>query len=83
MRLVSAIGPVEHVRPGWLVKPAYDPTLDEFTLTAITGTGKQRLLASWTELYRDDPEFAREALIQRGAELVVSHLPLLDEKSLG
>ena len=79
LRLVSAIGPVEQVRRGWVVKPAYDPAFDEFVFAATSrgGQGKQRLLPSWTELYRENPAETKRALLRQGAQVCINHLSLL------
>ena len=77
--LVSRIGPVEHVRRGYLVGVAYDPEFGEFVLTATSrcGQGRQYLLPSWTELFREAPRKAKQALLQQGAQVSLSQLPLL------
>ena len=77
--LASKIGPVEQVRRGYLVGVAYDPEFDEFLLAATSrcGQGKQHLLPSWTELYREAPRTAKQELLRRGAQVSLSQLPLL------
>ena len=77
--LTSAIGPVEPIRRGYLIRASYDPEWDEFVLTATThnGTGQQVALPSWTELYRESPDFATDELFRRGAQLSVKCLDLV------
>jgi hypothetical protein len=78
-KLVSAIGPVEPIRRGDVIRASYDPEWDEFVLTATThnGTGQQVALPSWTELYRESPGFTTDELFRRGAQLSVKSRPVL------
>jgi hypothetical protein len=77
-KLVSAVGPVEPIRRGDVIRASYDPEWDEFVLTAATrnGTGRLLPLPSWTELYRESPDFATDELFRRGAQLSVKGLDL-------
>ena len=77
--LASAIGPVEHIRRGCIVRASYDPAWDEFVLTATTrqGTGRQMPLPSWTELYRENRQLAATALYRLGAQLSIKSLDLV------
>lgn len=79
LQLVSSIGLVEQVRRGWVVRATYDPEFGEFVLSATSrrGQGKQRLLPSWTELYREQPALAKKALLRCGAQVTINHLSLL------
>ena len=74
--LASAIGPVESIRRGYVVRAAYDPDWDEFVLTATTknGRGRQVLLHSWTELYRENKRLATNEMFRHGAQLSVKSL---------
>jgi hypothetical protein len=77
--LISPIGPVEHIRRGFVVWASYDPEWDEFILTATTrnGTGRRIPLPSWTELYRENRRLATHALYRLGAQLSVKSLDLV------
>jgi hypothetical protein len=77
--LVSPLGPVEHIRRGYVVRANYDPAWDEFVLTATTrnGKGRQLPLLSWTELYRENKELATNALYRLGAQLSVKSMDLV------
>jgi hypothetical protein len=77
--LTSAIGPVEHIRRGYVVRAQFDPDWDEFVLAATTrnGTGRQVPLHSWTELYRENKQLATTALFRRGAQLSIKSLDLV------
>ena len=77
--LVSALGPVEHIRRGNVIRANYDPQWDEFVLTATSrnGTGRQVPLPSWTELFREDKSLATNALFRLGAQLSIKSLDLV------
>jgi hypothetical protein len=77
--LVSAIGPVEHIRRGYVVRATYDVEFDEFVLAATTrnGNGRQVPLHSWTELYRENKRLATNALYRLGAQLSIKSLDLV------
>jgi len=77
--LVSKIGPVEQVRRGYLVGVTFDPDFGEFVLAAVSkcGQGKQCLLPSWTELYKEAPRKTKRTLLERGAQISISQLSLL------
>ena len=77
--LASVIGPVENIRRGYIVRAAYDPEWEEFVLTATTrnGRGRQVLLHSWTELYRENKQLATNEMFRRGAQLSIKSLDLV------
>jgi hypothetical protein len=77
--LTSALGPIEHIRRGNVIRANYDPQWDEFVLTATTrsGNGRQVPLPSWTELYRENKSLATEALFRLGAQLSIKSLDLV------
>jgi hypothetical protein len=77
--LVSAIGPVEHIRRGYVIRSTYAPEWDEFILTATTrnGEGQQIPLHAWTELFRENKRLATNALYRLGAQLSVKSLDLV------
>ena len=77
--LISAIGPVEHIRRGYVVRATFDPEWDHFVLTATSrhGNGSQKALPSWTELYREDKKLTTKEMLRRGAQLSVKSLDLV------
>ena len=77
--LLSAIGPVEQIRRGYVVRATYDPEWDEFVLTATSknGTGCQVPLHSWTELFRENKQLTTAEMFRRGAQLSVKSLDLV------
>ena len=78
-RLISAIGPVERIRRGYVVRATFDPDWSEFVLTATSrnGNGSQIPLHSWTELYREDKKLTTQEMLRRGAQLSVKSLDLV------
>ncbi len=79
LTLTSAIGPVERIRRGYVVRATYDPNWDEFVLTATSrsGKGRQVPLHSWTELYRENQQLATDALYRLGAQVSITSLDLV------
>ena len=77
--LTSPLGPVEHIRRGYLIRASYDPSWDEFLLTATirNGTGCRIPLPSWTELYRENRRLTTHALYRLGAQLSINSLDLV------
>ncbi|MBU0493460.1 MAG: hypothetical protein KKB13_16570 [Chloroflexi bacterium] len=61
-RPASILGPVEPVYGTSIIRSAYDPEFDEFVLV-----DRDRLLASLTYLFREDPHLARRYALAAGA----------------
>ena len=79
LQVVSAIGPVEQVRRGWLVEPTFSPEYGEWMLAATgrCGKGQTRLLPCWTELFRENRALAKRALLRAGAQVSIRNLSLV------